>query len=105
MRAEQLLTDLVEDRSTHACTKCPAGTSFRRRKWFVTVALNACAGGLLVLALAGCATRYDILLNNGATIAAYSKPVRDGHGRLIFKNEVGEKVSVNEVRVIEIKAK
>lgn len=66
---------------------------------------STCVGLLLILALAGCSVHYDVLLNNGGTVTAYSKPKPDGHGRLVFKNEVGEKVSVSELRVIEIKAK
>ncbi len=67
--------------------------------------INACLGLILIAALAGCSQHYDVLLNNGATIAAFSKPKPDGHGNYVFKNKAGEKVAVREMRVIEIKVK
>jgi hypothetical protein len=60
---------------------------------------------ILTLAGPGCSVHYDILLNNGATVTAFSKPKPDGQGLLRFKNEAGEEVAVKEIRVIEIRAK
>lgn len=60
---------------------------------------------ILFLVGAGCSVHYDILLNNGATITAFSKPKPDGQGLLRFRNETGEEVAVKQIRVIEIRAK
>lgn len=70
-----------------------------------TARWKAGLGLLLLLAATGCSVHYDVLLNNGGTVTAYSKPKPDGRGRLAFKNEAGEEVSVSELKVIEIRAK
>jgi len=57
-----------------------------------------------LIATAGCSVHYDVLLNNGDSFTAYSKPKPDGRGRYVFKNKEGELMSVSQHRVLEIRA-
>jgi hypothetical protein len=53
--------------------------------------------------LAGCATRYDITLNNGRKITGVSHPVLDKEtGDYRFKDAAGNRLSIKATRVIEI---
>jgi hypothetical protein len=89
-----------------AVSRFAAGASSRNRNLRNRIVEWAGAGVLLsLLAATGCSVHYDVLLNNGDAFTAYSKPMPDGHGRLVFKNKDGEQVSVSEHRVLEIRAK
>ena len=61
---------------------------------------------ILVFALfacAGCASHYDIVLNNGAVITAHGKPHLDkDKGRYLFTNAEGKPDAVSVLKVREI---
>lgn len=55
---------------------------------------------LAVVFLAGCATQYDIVLNNGSTLVAHGKPKHDEVNQIyIYKNDMGQKLFVGDFKV------
>lgn len=58
---------------------------------------------LALAACAGCATHYDITLNNGTVIAARGRPHLDkDKGRYLFTNGDGQADSISVLRVRQI---
>ena len=58
---------------------------------------------LAVIVGAGCATHYDIILNNGMVITAHGKPHLDKEkGRYLFTNASGKPDAISVLRVREI---
>ena len=58
---------------------------------------------LAVLLLAGCAPRYNIVMNNGQKITARGKPKRDQFGVLTYIDAKGQPahISSSNVRTVE----
>ena len=56
------------------------------------------AGAVLLLAT-GCSRRYNVTLNNGATITALTKPKLTPGGSYVFKDASGKITEVNSMRV------
>ena len=56
---------------------------------------------LVTLLLTGCASRYNITLNSGNSITAYSKPRLEG-GHYVYKDAKGQDTYVMAGRVREI---
>jgi hypothetical protein len=54
--------------------------------------------------LGGCAQRYAITLNNGATLMSRGRPKLDDRGFYVFKDATGREQRVSELRVIQIEA-
>src|SRR5438045_463378 len=55
------------------------------------------------LALTGCATHYTVVMNNGRSVTATSKPKLDpATGRYVFTTTTGERIEVSKLSVREI---
>ncbi len=54
------------------------------------------------LVLAGCATRYDITLQNGDVIRAKSKPKLTPDGAYVFKDLNGREMAISRMRIRQI---
>ena len=61
-----------------------------------------CLLALAAIPLAGCVSRYDVMLRNGQTITAKSKPKEDGHGNYVFKDAEDKETRIPMNRVIQI---
>jgi hypothetical protein len=64
------------------------------RLWFL-------AAGLALM-LTGCATHYDVTLQNGDVIRARTKPALDDEGQYVFQDLAGQPTQINRMRVRQI---
>ena len=54
---------------------------------------------LLLLLLAGCSFRYDIVLSNGSQITAMGRPKLDARGYYTFKDATGRELRIHQAQI------
>ena len=55
--------------------------------------------GVSALLVTGCSGHYNVTMNNGATVTAYSKPKLTPGGTYVFKDGAGKTNEINAMRV------